>query len=465
MSDRSLPDGWETVIGLEVHSELATATKLFCGCPNQLRRRAQHQHLPGVPRPARLAAGAQRAGRRAGHAPRPGAALRGAAVGLRPEELLLSGHAEGLPGQPVRPADQRRRPARPARRACGSASRGPTSRRTPASRPTSAAAAASTTPTTPSSTTTAPASRSSRSCREPDIRSAEQAKEYVDELRAILLATGVSDAKMEEGSMRVDANVSVRPRRRAVGHPLRDQEPQLAALARAGPSTTRRAARSTCSTRGETRPPGDPPLGRGRRAAPARCASKEEADDYRYFPEPDLVPARARRAEDIAAHRRRRCRAAGRPPRPRWPPRPASTPTDGAVVIAVERGLDDLAARRHRRRRRRRPGAHPRRAQPRRRGRRRRCRPSTSPRSCRWRPTASSPPPRPRRCWPRWSPRGGDPGDDRRRRKGFEAMDAGALEAHRRRASSPPTPTSGSSSAPATTRPRASSPASSWARS
>ena len=44
----------------------------------------------------------------------------------------------------------------------------------------------------------------------PDIRSAEQARAYASELRAVLLAIGVSDVKMEEGSMRVDANVSVR---------------------------------------------------------------------------------------------------------------------------------------------------------------------------------------------------------------------------------------------------------------
>ena len=42
----------------------------------------------------------------------------------------------------------------------------------------------------------------------PDLRSAEEAREYVAELRAILLAVDVSDARMEEGSMRVDANVS-----------------------------------------------------------------------------------------------------------------------------------------------------------------------------------------------------------------------------------------------------------------
>src|SRR2546423_8319404 len=46
---------------------------------------------------------------------------------------------------------------------------------------------------------------------EPDMRSSEEARAYVDELRAILVATGASDGKMEEGSLRVDANVSVRP--------------------------------------------------------------------------------------------------------------------------------------------------------------------------------------------------------------------------------------------------------------
>src|SRR5437763_10100026 len=45
----------------------------------------------------------------------------------------------------------------------------------------------------------------------PDIRSAEQARAYVSELRAILVAVDASDGKMEEGSLRVDANVSIRP--------------------------------------------------------------------------------------------------------------------------------------------------------------------------------------------------------------------------------------------------------------
>src|SRR5690606_37070584 len=47
---------------------------------------------------------------------------------------------------------------------------------------------------------------------EPDIRSAEEARDYLMHLRQVMLYTGVSDARMEEGSLRVDCNVSVRPR-------------------------------------------------------------------------------------------------------------------------------------------------------------------------------------------------------------------------------------------------------------
>ena len=70
---------------------------------------------------------------------------------------------------------------------------------------------------------------------EPDIRTVAQARAYASELRGILIATGASDGRMEEGSMRVDANVSVRPvGHRRLRHPLRDQEPELAALAGTG---------------------------------------------------------------------------------------------------------------------------------------------------------------------------------------------------------------------------------------
>ena len=97
---------------------------------------------------------------------------------------------------------------------------------------------------------------------EPDIRTVAQARAYASELRGILVATGASDGRMEEGSMRVDANVSVRP----VGtdglrHPLRDQEPELAAFAGPG-HRVRGGAPDRPSRVRWHRGPGDPPLGR-----------------------------------------------------------------------------------------------------------------------------------------------------------------------------------------------------------
>ncbi len=123
----------------------------------------------------------------------------------------------------------------------------------------------------------------------PDIRTAEQARAYVSELRGVLKALGVSDVKMEEGSMRVDANVSVRPvgteafgtkveiknmnslrsLGRAIDHEI---ERQIAAL-EAGERIVQET-RHWDEAEGRTH---------GMR-------SKEGSSDYRYFPEPDLVP-------------------------------------------------------------------------------------------------------------------------------------------------------------------------------
>jgi aspartyl-tRNA(Asn)/glutamyl-tRNA(Gln) amidotransferase subunit B len=124
---------------------------------------------------------------------------------------------------------------------------------------------------------------------EPDLRSAEQARAYFLELRSILEALGVSDVRMEEGSMRCDANVSVR----TVGQEelgtkveiknlnsirslyralLHEEERQRTALAQGG--ALAQETRHWDENRGVTTP--------GR--------SKEYASDYRYFPEPDLTP-------------------------------------------------------------------------------------------------------------------------------------------------------------------------------
>jgi aspartyl-tRNA(Asn)/glutamyl-tRNA(Gln) amidotransferase subunit B len=122
----------------------------------------------------------------------------------------------------------------------------------------------------------------------PDIRSAEEARQYVNELRAILVAISASDAKMEEGSMRVDANVSVR----LPGQPLgtRCEIKNVNSVRSVGRAIEYEARRqidlieSGASVRQETRH-WDENDGRTH-----TLRTKEDADDYRYFLEPDLVP-------------------------------------------------------------------------------------------------------------------------------------------------------------------------------
>jgi aspartyl-tRNA(Asn)/glutamyl-tRNA(Gln) amidotransferase subunit B len=123
----------------------------------------------------------------------------------------------------------------------------------------------------------------------PDIRSAPQARSYVTELRGVLVATGASDGRMEEGSVRVDANVSVR-RVGATEYGTRCEVKNLNSLRSLVRAIEYEAERQVALTaRGEqvnqqTRH-WDEEAGR---TVPLR--SKEEAFDYRYFPEPDLVP-------------------------------------------------------------------------------------------------------------------------------------------------------------------------------
>jgi aspartyl-tRNA(Asn)/glutamyl-tRNA(Gln) amidotransferase subunit B len=121
----------------------------------------------------------------------------------------------------------------------------------------------------------------------PDVRSAAQARAYAGELRSILIATGASDGRMEEGSMRVDANVSVRRH----GEPLgtRCEIKNLNSMRSLLRAITFEADRQVAQLESgerivqETRHWDE---GEGRTLS---MRSKEEANDYRYFPEPDLV--------------------------------------------------------------------------------------------------------------------------------------------------------------------------------
>jgi aspartyl-tRNA(Asn)/glutamyl-tRNA(Gln) amidotransferase subunit B len=121
----------------------------------------------------------------------------------------------------------------------------------------------------------------------PDIRSSAQARTYAAELRGILIATGASDGRMEEGSMRIDANVSVRRSGDAFG--TRCEIKNLNSLRSLVRAIDFEAARQVAllegggTVRQETRH-WDENLG-----STSTMRIKEEADDYRYFREPDLV--------------------------------------------------------------------------------------------------------------------------------------------------------------------------------
>jgi aspartyl-tRNA(Asn)/glutamyl-tRNA(Gln) amidotransferase subunit B len=124
---------------------------------------------------------------------------------------------------------------------------------------------------------------------EPDMSSPEEARAYLDQLKAILEYTDVSDCKMQEGSLRCDANVSVRPKGsqklgtktevknmnsfRALQRALEYEiERQIEVLEEGGQVV--QETRSWNEAKGITE----------------TMRSKEDAHDYRYLPEPDLVP-------------------------------------------------------------------------------------------------------------------------------------------------------------------------------
>ena len=122
----------------------------------------------------------------------------------------------------------------------------------------------------------------------PDLRSSDEAKEYVAELRAILVAIGASDGKMEEGSLRVDANISVR--RIGEGLGVRCEVKNVNSLRSLGRAIDYEAQRQAklLEEGGEVSQEThhwDEDEGKTR-----SLRSKEGETDYRYFLEPDLVP-------------------------------------------------------------------------------------------------------------------------------------------------------------------------------
>ena len=129
---------------------------------------------------------------------------------------------------------------------------------------------------------------------EPDLHTSQQAMDFLEELRAVVRYLGVSDAKMEEGSMRVDVNISVKQidkcetserveiknigSIREVGKAIEFEYQRQAGLVSQGEQIAR-----------ETR----------RWDEAAQCTKamrrKERSEDYRYIPEPDLPPAKLKK--------------------------------------------------------------------------------------------------------------------------------------------------------------------------
>ncbi len=123
----------------------------------------------------------------------------------------------------------------------------------------------------------------------PDISSSEEARAYVSALRAVLQSIDVSDVKMEEGSMRVDANVSVRP----VGQEelgTRAEIKNMNSLRSLGRAVDYEIARQVALVKSGERIIQETRHWNENEGKTSSMRSKEEANDYRYFPEPDLVP-------------------------------------------------------------------------------------------------------------------------------------------------------------------------------
>ena len=123
----------------------------------------------------------------------------------------------------------------------------------------------------------------------PDMRSAGQARSYVSELAAVLRAIGVSDVKMEEGSMRVDANVSIRQTGTAeLGTKV--EVKNMNSLRSLGRAIDFEIDRQTASADAGTRIVQETRHWDETDGVTHAMRTKEGSQDYRFFPEPDLVP-------------------------------------------------------------------------------------------------------------------------------------------------------------------------------
>ena len=124
---------------------------------------------------------------------------------------------------------------------------------------------------------------------EPDMRSPEEAYEYLTRLKEVILYTGVSDCNMEEGSLRCDANISVRPRgQKEFG--TKTEVKNVNSFRFIKQALEYEIERHIGIIEGGGRITQETRLYNAHEGKTHGMRSKEQAHDYRYFPEPDLLP-------------------------------------------------------------------------------------------------------------------------------------------------------------------------------
>lgn len=124
---------------------------------------------------------------------------------------------------------------------------------------------------------------------EPDLRSPEEAYQYLLELKAVVEYLNVSTCNMEEGSLRCDANISLRkPGESAFGSKVEIKN--LNSFKAVKAALAHEEVRQAKQLDGGSRIPQETRLWNAKAERTESMRSKEDASDYRYFPEPDLVP-------------------------------------------------------------------------------------------------------------------------------------------------------------------------------
>ncbi len=348
----AIPDGWVLVIGLEVHCELKTATKLFCGCPNMFGDEPNTNVCPTcLGLPGSLPVLNENA---VELAMRIGAALNCEIVHSTfhrknyfypdmPKDYQVSQYDEPIntSGWLDLPDGFRVGVTRAhIEEDTGKSTHVGTTGRLHGATHSLVDYNRSGVPLV-------------EIVSEPDMRTVDQARAYVTELRGILVATGASDGRMEEGSMRVDANVSVRHSEnepfgtrceiknvnsiRSLGRAIEYEAVRQIDLIEAG-------ERVIQQTRHWNEGEGRTITGR----------VKEDADDYRYFLEPDLVPlapsddwvanVRGSLAVLPAARRATVAAATGAEPSATAVTTVVDLDLDALVVGAIEAGADGRIA-------------------------------------------------------------------------------------------------------------------------